>query len=72
MIGLSFGGYGHKTRYEKENGSTFVNGPNRSLFDLSIDEREQADFSSKNPDIRQRLSNDFDKWNEQMLPRPSE
>jgi arylsulfatase A-like enzyme len=48
------------------------NGPNRSLFDLSIDEREQADFSRKNPDIRQRLSNDFDKWNEQMLPRPSE
>lgn len=44
----------------------------RSLFDLSIDEREQADFSRKNPDIMQRLSSDFDKWNEQMLPRSSE
>ena len=48
------------------------NGSNRSLFDLSIDEREQANFSGKNPDIMQRLSNDFDKWNEQMLPRPLE
>ena len=47
-------------------------GPLRTLFDLSIDEREQADFSKKNPDIMQRLSSDFDKWNEQMLPRPSD
>jgi len=47
-------------------------GPLRTLFDLSIDEREQADFSKKNPDIMQRLSSDFDKWNEQMLPRPAE
>jgi len=50
----------------------FRKGPLRNLFDLSIDEREQADFSKKNPDIMQRLSSDFDKWNEQMLPRPSE
>jgi arylsulfatase A-like enzyme len=41
------------------------------LFDLSIDEREQADFSLKNPDIMGRLSSAFDKWNEQMLPRPA-
>ena len=47
-------------------------GPLRTLFDLSIDEREQANFSKKNPDIMQRLSSDFDKWNAQMLPRPSE
>jgi len=44
----------------------------RTLFDLSIDEREQSDFSEKNPDIVQRLNSDFDKWNGQMLPRPSE
>lgn len=50
----------------------FRKGPLRNLFDLSIDEREQADFSKKNPDIMQRLSSDFDKWNKQMLPRPSE
>ncbi len=43
----------------------------RSLFNLAIDQREQADFSNKNPDIMQRLGSDFAKWNEQMLPRPS-
>jgi len=41
----------------------------RTLFDLSVDEREQADYSRKHPDIMQRLSKNFDKWNEQMLPR---
>jgi arylsulfatase A-like enzyme len=46
-------------------------GKDQSLFDLTIDEREQADFSNKNPDIMRRLSSDFDKWNEQMLPRPT-
>jgi arylsulfatase A-like enzyme len=43
----------------------------RTLFDLSVDEREQADFSGKFPDVMQRLSKQFDKWNEQMLPRRS-
>jgi arylsulfatase A-like enzyme len=46
-------------------------GNSRSLFDLSIDERELADFSGKNPEILQRLSSDFDNWNKQMLPRPT-
>jgi arylsulfatase A-like enzyme len=49
----------------------YRNGPTRSLFDLSVDEREQADFSTKYPDIMERLSSEFDKWNKQMLPRPS-
>jgi arylsulfatase A-like enzyme len=48
----------------------YRNGPERHLFDLSIDEREQADFSKTNPDIMRRLSSAFDKWNDQMLPRP--
>ena len=48
-----------------------IRGSVRNLFDLSIDEREQADFGKKNPDVMQRLSNDFDKWNEQMLSRPA-
>lgn len=43
----------------------------RKLFDLTVDEREQADFSGKHPEIIQRLINDFEKWNEQMLPRPT-
>ena len=46
-------------------------GNSRKLFDLTVDEREQADFSSKHPEIMHRLINDFDKWNDQMLPRPT-
>ena len=46
-------------------------GESRGLYDLSVDEREQADFSSKNPEILQRLSSDFERWNKQMLPRPA-
>lgn len=49
----------------------FRGGTVTRLFDLSSDEREQADFSKKYPDIMHRLSDDFDKWNEQMLPRPA-
>ena len=30
---------------------------------------EQADFSKQHPEIRQRLMTEFDKWNDQMLPR---
>ena len=40
------------------------------LFDLSVDQREQADFSSKHPEVLQRLMTEFNKWNDQMLPRP--
>lgn len=42
----------------------------RKLFDLSVDQREQADFSRTHPDVLQRLIGEFDKWNSQMLPRP--
>ena len=41
----------------------------RRLFDLSVDQHEQADFSLKHPEVLQRLMSEFDKWNEQMLPR---
>jgi arylsulfatase A-like enzyme len=47
----------------------FRSGDNRSLFDLSLDQREQADFSMKNPDVLERLVGEFEKWNQQMLPR---
>lgn len=40
------------------------------LFDLSVDQREQADFSEKHPEVLQRLMRAFDEWNDQMLPRP--
>ena len=42
----------------------------RKLFDLSLDQREQADFSRKHPEVLQRLMSEFNKWNDQMLPRP--
>jgi arylsulfatase A-like enzyme len=48
----------------------FRDGDVRHLFNLSIDQHEQADFSRKNPEILQRLMSEFDKWNDQMLPRP--
>ena len=46
------------------------NGEVSKLFDLSVDQHEQADFSQKNPDVLQRLVTEFNKWNDQMLPRP--
>jgi arylsulfatase A-like enzyme len=47
----------------------FRNGEVRHLFNLSLDKHEQADFSQKHPEILQRLMSEFDKWNDQMLPR---
>lgn len=44
-------------------------GDRRRLFDLSIDQHEQADFGVKNPDTLRRLASEFDNWNRQMLPR---
>jgi arylsulfatase A-like enzyme len=46
------------------------NGEVRRLFDLSMDQHEQADFSNKHPEVLQRLMKEFDQWNDQMLPRP--
>ncbi len=48
----------------------YRNGDVRRLFDLSVDQHEQADFSNKHPEVMQRLSSEFDKWNNQMLSRP--
>jgi len=47
----------------------FRNGERRRLFDLSIDQHEQADFSMQHPDILKRLAAEFADWNQQMLPR---
>jgi hypothetical protein len=41
----------------------------KSLFDLSVDEREQADFKDKRPEIFNRLQTEFSKWEANMLPR---
>jgi arylsulfatase A-like enzyme len=48
----------------------FRDGDVRRLFDLSLDQREQADFSGTHPEVLDRLIGEFDKWNDQMLPRP--
>lgn len=47
----------------------FRDGEVRRLFDLSLDQHEQADFSAKHPEVLQRLMRTFDKWNDEMLPR---
>ncbi|HSE24410.1 MAG TPA: hypothetical protein VLB68_22270, partial [Pyrinomonadaceae bacterium] len=39
------------------------------LFDLSVDEREKADFKDKQPEILKQLEAEFDKWDATMLPR---
>ena len=54
----------------ERNWKFFRDGEVSRLFDLSVDQREQADFSEKHPDVLQRLMRAFDKWNAQMLPRP--
>jgi arylsulfatase A-like enzyme len=45
------------------------NGEKRYLFDLTADEREQANFRTQHPDVFEHLAAEFDRWNQQMLPR---
>lgn len=42
------------------------------LFDLSVDEREQADFAATEPQTLQRLREDFKKWESKMNKYPEE
>jgi arylsulfatase A-like enzyme len=49
----------------------FRKGRQKRLFDLSVDQHEQADFSVKQPEVLKRLAAEFDQWNQQMLPRRS-
>jgi hypothetical protein len=41
------------------------------LFDLSVDQREQADFKEPHPKVLMQLRGEFERWNSQMLPRPA-
>jgi arylsulfatase A-like enzyme len=45
-------------------------GTREYLFDLSIDQREQADFREQNPAMFNQLQSEFKKWQSQVLPRP--
>lgn len=53
----------------KGNWKYFRDGTQRRLFDLSFDNHEQADFSSKNPETFKQLAAEFEQWDRQMLPR---
>ena len=47
----------------------YRDGERRWLFDLSVDQRERADFSKQKPEVFERLAAEFSKWEQQMLPR---
>jgi arylsulfatase A-like enzyme len=42
------------------------------LFDLSADEREQADFSEHVPETLVRMRSEFDKWQSEMQKYPTQ
>jgi arylsulfatase A-like enzyme len=46
-------------------------GDGEHLFDLSIDQREQADFRRQNSETFTHLRSEFQKWQSQVLPRPA-
>jgi len=46
-------------------------GKNEFLFDLSVDEREQADFKDSHPEILERLRAEFTKWESEMQRYPA-
>jgi arylsulfatase A-like enzyme len=46
-------------------------GENEYLFDLSVDEREQANFREQNPAMFTQLKEEFQKWDATVLPRPA-
>ena len=45
-------------------------GMDEYLFDLSVDEREQANYRELNPKMFTDLQDEFKKWNATVLPRP--
>lgn len=45
-------------------------GKNEFLFDLSVDEREQANYKSIEPQVLERLRGEFNKWESGVLAYP--
>lgn len=45
-------------------------GDDEYLFDLSVDEHEQANFREQNPAMFNQLKEEFKKWDATVLPRP--
>jgi arylsulfatase A-like enzyme len=60
---------GDQDAVRKGNWKYFRDGTERRLFNLSFDQHEQADFSSKNPEMLKQLVGEFEQWDQQMLPR---
>lgn len=48
----------------------FKDGETESVFDLVADQSEQTDLKTKNPEVLAQLRSEFQKWQEQVLPRP--
>ncbi|MGQ0541794.1 MAG: sulfatase-like hydrolase/transferase [Blastocatellia bacterium] len=48
----------------------FRDGENEYLFDLSVDEREQADFKESHPDMLKNLRSEFLRWQSGVLQYP--
>src|SRR6185503_2553806 len=46
-------------------------GEQEYLFDLTVDQREQANFREANPAMFKRLKEEFKKWDATVLPRPA-
>jgi arylsulfatase A-like enzyme len=46
-------------------------GQTEYLFDLSVDEREQANFREQNPAVFKQLKEEFTKWDSTVLARPA-
>lgn len=63
-----------RTRRQKAvrsgNWKYFHDGDSEFLFDLSVDEREQADFKESNPDMLKNLKNAFNEWQSGVLEYP--
>ena len=45
-------------------------GKNESLFDLSVDEHEQASFGDSQPAMLSKLRDQFTAWESQMMKYP--
>jgi arylsulfatase A-like enzyme len=46
-------------------------GKNEFLYDLSVDEHEQADFKAAQPSVLERLRVEFDKWQSEVQAYPA-
>jgi hypothetical protein len=46
-------------------------GEQEYLFDLTVDQREQANYREANPAMFRQLKEEFRKWDASVLPRPA-